>query len=548
MRLFREHNSSTFNNQMLQEITMTDLDQQTLHWVSNMMANLDRHPYPKAQMTKNRQIQGVTEQMSRHTFHKFLRQTQNKSVFRRYVVNAFPNDFNARKSKTATGGFRKKLKSKSKNPLQATMLIKRVEEAESKPPVVNILATQNLAPSSVTTVNNVNKASTVEKQLTEFDAKQQLEESDSKTRKSISLNLNRLANNAPNNWNIISFNQLSGKIASDTTLQENSTSRIKTQEQTKRANVLVLPSKSKINISNNTPALPADAMRSEDKLPSMRKVITSYESQRKVVEPQAPESSHVPSKPASKYPEQRVRKQFINKLGLKASKTFYSPKSEALIQSFNLTEAIQHRKINAVDVKSRKQLRQKQLVHGQKKLETSDSKDDAKIRNVDLDNYIHINKNANETENTYSQPISSVLNNQKMVMSSSMNSKRGLGADIIHVMNQAISESQQQTYSSKSNLFGQHTEIFKSKEKLEEMKQVDSEEKARQFNEVILSKLQLAGQEEIEKMYQHPQNAVPFVGLLPPGVQRDYSKRVAGHGMGEVHESFDHLSSEQQVI
>ena len=148
---------------MLQEITMTDLDQQTLHWVSNMMANLDRNPYPKAQMSKNKQIQGVTEQMSRHTFHKFLRQTQNKSVFRRYVVNAFPNDFSARKSKTATGGFRKKLKSKSKNPLQATMLIKRVEEAESKPPVVNILAAQNVAPSSVTTINNANKANIVEK-------------------------------------------------------------------------------------------------------------------------------------------------------------------------------------------------------------------------------------------------------------------------------------------------------------------------------------------------------------------------------------------------
>lgn len=97
--------------------------------------------------------------------------------------------------------------------------------------------------------------------------------------------MNKLANNAPTNWNIISFNQLSGKIASDTTLQEGSTSRIKTQEQSKRANVLVLPSKSKINISNNTPALPADAMRSEDKLPSMRKVITSYESQRKILEP-----------------------------------------------------------------------------------------------------------------------------------------------------------------------------------------------------------------------------------------------------------------------
>ena len=97
-----------------------------------------------------------------------------------------------------------------------------------------------------------------------------------------------------------------------------------------------------------------------------------------------------------------MRKQFINKLGLKASKTFYSPKSEALMQSFNLSEAIQHRKINAVDVKNRKQMRQKQVVQGHKKLETSDSKDDAKIRNVDLDNYIHINKNANETENTYS--------------------------------------------------------------------------------------------------------------------------------------------------
>ena len=104
-----------------------------------------------------------------------------------------------------------------------------------------------------------------------------------------------------------------------------------------------------------------------------------------------------------------------------------------------------------------------------------------------------------------------------MVMSSSMNSKRGLGADIIHVMNQAISESQQQTYSSKSNLFGQHTEIFKSKEKLEEMKRGDSEEQARHFNEVILSKLQRAGQEEIEKMYQHPQKAAPLAGLLSSG-------------------------------